>query len=113
MALWMIGHEVSGDRAIQPVQSTRLGGGDLADQVLAVGFVVGGLEGQELVKRQPQRADLATCVVLAAICLRSQVAEGADHIAGGGQVLLAGGLGQSEIGDPDVAVQVQRGGWRA
>ncbi len=100
-------HQVAGDRAIDPVQAGRLGSGHLADQPLAVGIVEGRLKRQELVERQSQRADLAAGVVLAVERLRRQVTQGPDHVAGGGQVLLARRLGQPEIGDPDVAVQVQ------
>ena len=40
--------------------------------------------------------------------LGGHVAQGADQVAGAGQVLLARGAGQAEVGDPDRAVGVEQ-----
>jgi hypothetical protein len=80
---------------------------------VAVGLVEGRPQRQQLVQGQAQAVDVAAQVPPAAEPLRGQVAQGADDVAGVRQVVAVGvGLGQAEVGDPDVAgvVEQQVGG---
>ena len=62
----------------------------------------------QLVQGQPQAVDVGPGVALAVEPLGGHVADGADDVAGVGQVVGVGRLGQAEVGDPDVAVSVEQ-----
>ena len=92
---------------VERPQPRRDSGGDLLDQLVAVAFVEGRLEGQEFVEGQAERKDVAAGVGVAVELFGRHVAERAEDVAGVGQVLLIGGLGEAEVGDPDTAMSVE------
>ena len=89
-------------------EARRLVVRQLVDEGVVVGLVEGRAAGEQLVKRQPEAVHVAARVRPAPEPLRCHVAQGADQVPGAGQVGAVAGLGQAEVGDPDVALRVEQ-----
>ena len=76
----------------------------LLDQLVPVRRLERRPQRHQLVERQAQAVDVRPRVALPREPLRRHVAERAQDVAGVGQVVGLGRLGQAEVGDPDVAV---------
>ncbi len=100
--------QVARDPAIEVPQPRRIPSLDQADQPGAVHLVVRRAEGQELVEGQAQRVDVAAGVIPSLERLGRHVAQGAQEIAGAGEILLVGDLGQAKVGDPHGPLVVQQ-----
>ncbi len=92
----------------EPAQPLGLFAHDPPHQFVAVCRRISRPQGQQFVERQPQRVNVAPRITLALESFRRHVAHGADDIAGVGDVFGIGGLGQAEVGDPDVALGVEQ-----
>ena len=76
-------------------------------QFVPVGPVVRRLERGQLVEGQAQAVDVGADVALALEPLGCHVPDRAEDVAGVRQVVGVRGLGQAEVGDPDVPLGVE------
>ena len=97
------------DRTVKRTRRARIVVGDLTDECVAVSFIKRRPEGQELVDRRPERINIATVIDDPAPgqkLLRTGVADRAEKLTADGEPGIAGDLGQSEVGDPELPPQV-------
>ena len=89
----------------------RFAESDLVEEFAAIAAVVGGEQGQELVERRAQRIDVGALIDDPAPgrrLLGAHVAQGPDHVAGHRQAAARLHPRQAEIGDPEVAPDVDQ-----
>ncbi len=75
---------------------------------MAVGRFKGGPQSEKLVKCKAQRIHVAPRIALSLEAFGGHVAQSADDVARLGQVFRVAGLGQSEVGHPDIAPRIQQ-----
>jgi hypothetical protein len=100
--------QVARDLGVEPPQPFGLSLRHLSDQAASVLAAEGGAQRQQLVEGQSQRVDVAAGVGLPVERLRWHEPQGAEKIAGLGQVVLVARLGQAEVGDPNGAAGVDQ-----
>ncbi len=97
--------QVSRNGRIEPPGGDWLLGDDLAEQLVAVVAVEGGVEGHQLVEGGPEAVDVGPGVELPPPfgLFWTQVPEGADNVAGLRQVASVHEVSEAEVGDPQVS----------
>jgi hypothetical protein len=101
--------QVARHRRVELPGPWRLVVHDLLDEFAAVPLVERRPHRQQLIEGQPQGVQVAADVALAVEALGGHVTQRADDVSGVCQVVAIGfSLGQSEIGDPDVALPVDQ-----
>ena len=110
---WLAGDGLLDDRLQVPrylrrprPEPRRLLVPDLFDQTTLIRLLVGRLQGHEFIQRQPQAVNIGPGITLPLEPLRGHVADRAQEIAKIRQVIGIGNLGQPEISDPDVLLDI-------
>jgi hypothetical protein len=102
------GFQIKRNRGVKLTERLRAIVEQALDELDSIRLIECGLSRQELVECRSKSKDVATWVRPAVESLRSHEPEGADDVAGAGQIFASFGLCQAEIGDPDLPLRVEQ-----